>query len=78
MLDRLFRHANGRSGVVYVSERDLSEELAAVARELGLSTDEAFAKLDRGELDGTSAELRLRTLRYLKSAKAEISPRVAA
>jgi hypothetical protein len=53
---------------------ELSEaEVVALSEEtahdlLGVSADEAFAMLDRGELDGTLAGSALRSLRFLLAA----------
>lgn len=66
------------AGVVYLTEQEIAAEMETVARELGLSVTGAFQRLDAGELDGTSAELRLRMLRYLRNPDAEIRPRAAA
>jgi hypothetical protein len=38
---------------------------------LNVSAEEAFAQLDRGELDGTIAEVELRMMRDLLDASAE-------
>ncbi len=78
MLSRLFGPSRRGGGVVYVTEQELDAEMASVARELGMSVNEALGKLDCGELDGTSAELRLRMLRYLRDPEKEIPSRVAA
>jgi hypothetical protein len=78
MLSRLFRSSRRGAGVVYVTEQDLDRELEVVAHELGVSAADAMRKLDAGELDGTSAELRLRMLRYLRHPEQEIPARAAA
>ncbi len=77
-LMRLSRAARKGRGVVYMTEQELEAEMARVAQELGVSLDEALKKLDRGELDGTTAEVRLRMLRYLRHPEDEIRPRAAA
>ncbi len=78
MLDRLLRGSRTRGGVVYLTAQELDAELETIARELGLSASEALQKLDAGQLDGTSAELRLRMLRYLRHPEQEVPARVAA
>ncbi len=78
MLSRLFGPSRRGTGVVYVTEPELDAELDFVACELGMSVTDALRKLDAGELDGTSAELRLRMLRYLRDPWQEVPPRAAA
>jgi hypothetical protein len=66
--------ANGYDAVDVLEVRDLTAaEAAALAEEgaheiLGVSAEEAFAMLERGELDGTVAEAEISMLRSLVSA----------
>jgi hypothetical protein len=59
----------------FVERGELSQaELEALAEHtahelLGVSADEAFAMVDRGELDGKAAEWPLLALRHLLSAR---------
>ena len=48
-----------------LSQGELLARADQVARRLGVSRDEAFAKLDRGELEGTRAAVELYTVRSL-------------
>jgi hypothetical protein len=63
---------------VYLTPEQVEAELETAARQLGLTVRDALQKLDRGELEGTSAELKLRMLRYLLRPEEEISSHVAA
>jgi hypothetical protein len=52
-----------------VSSADVQEVAEATARELlGVSAEEAFEMLDRGELEGTVAGSALASLRFLLAA----------
>jgi len=52
-----------------MSRDDVEQMAEATARDLlGVSADEAFAMLDRGELDGTLASSALRSMRFLLAA----------
>jgi hypothetical protein len=52
-----------------LSPEEVSALIEVTARELlGVSADDAFAKLDRGELDGTLAGGTLESLRWLLAA----------
>lgn len=75
---RAFRSTPKRGGVVYVTQQEIDAEMNAVAQGLGLTLGEALQRLDRGELEGTTAELRLRMLRYLRRPQDEVPPRAAA
>jgi hypothetical protein len=59
-------------GVEYVTKDQVKAQLEATAGLLGVSVDEAFARLDRGEFRGTDAELNLRMLRYLLNPEDEL------
>lgn len=59
----------------FADRGELSREDVAILAErtarqlLDVSLEEALAKLDRGELDGTAAESSLRALRFLIEAE---------
>jgi hypothetical protein len=51
------------------SARDLESRIRGMARAAGFTgVPEAYARLDRGELDGTRIEVHLKMLRFLRGA----------
>ena len=48
-----------------LSEHDLRDRMAALASKAGLSVDQAYQRLDRGEFRGTILESKLSSLRFL-------------
>lgn len=48
-----------------LTEQEIRERQAMLARELGVTVDEAYHRLDRGELRGTILEAKLSMLRFL-------------
>jgi hypothetical protein len=75
LVRRVVRLAQDRLEQTDPVERLSQEELLAradrVARRLGVSRQEAFAMLARGELDGTRAGVELHTVRTLLNGASE-------
>lgn len=62
-----------------VSTAELEERAASLAKELDLpSAEAAFALLDRGDLDGTWAEVELKLVRHLRGEGPQSMPPLAA